>query len=79
MFDINGDCRDLIYFRNDGWIVGPKGQLLLWVPLAYQKSFLYTPWTHLIIPRGSVELDLSKLAHGLAWHKCYTPVSKECH
>ncbi|KIM52972.1 hypothetical protein SCLCIDRAFT_32253 [Scleroderma citrinum Foug A] len=31
--------------------------------------------THLIIPRGHCpEIDLSNMAHGPAWHKCYTPV-----
>ena len=76
MFNINGDCRDMVHLQNDGWIVGPNRQLLLWVPPSYQKLFLYTPWTHLVIPRGNPKLDLSKMAHGPAWHKCYTPVSK---
>ena len=74
MSDVSGDCRDLIHLQNDGWIVGPNGKLLLWVPPSYHKLFLYTPWTHLVIPRGSPELDLSKMAHGPAWHRCYTPL-----
>ena len=67
MSNVKWDCRDLIHLQNDGWIVGSNGELLLCVPFAYQKSFLYTPWIHLIIPRGNqVELDLSKMAHGPA-------------
>ena len=74
MFDVNADYQDLIHLQDNGWIVGPNGQLLLWVPPSYHKSFLYTPWTNLIIPRGHPELDLSKMAHGPAWYRCYTPV-----
>ena len=74
---VKWDCRDLIHLQNDGWIVGPNGQLLLWVPPSYHKSFLYTPWTQMVIPRGNAELDLSKMAHGLAWHKCYTSDAKD--
>ena len=62
--NVKGDCQDLVHLQDDGWIVGPNGKLLLWVPPSYHKIFLYTPWTHLVIPRGSPELDLSKMAHG---------------
>ena len=64
------------HLQNDGWIVSPHRQLLLWVPPSYHK-FLYTPGTHLIIPRGTPELDLSTMAHGPTWHKCYTPAPKD--
>ena len=77
MSNVNADYRDLIHLQNDGWIVGPKGKLLLWVPPSYHKLFLYTPWTHLVIPRGNPELNLSKMAHGPAWHGCYTPVPED--
>ena len=73
---VKGDFRDLVHLQNDGWIMGPKGKLLLWVPPSYHKIFHHTPWTHLVIPRGIPELDLSKMAHGPTWHKCYTPVLK---
>ena len=75
MSNIHRHSQDLIHLQDDGWIVGPKRQLLLWVPPSYHK-FLYTPWTHLVLPRGYPELDLSKMAHGPAWNKCYTPVPK---
>ena len=77
MSNVNVDYRDLIHLQNDGWIVGPNGKLLLWVPSSYHKLFFYTPWTHLVIPRGIPELDLSKMAHGPAWHRCYTPVPED--
>ena len=70
---IKGDCRNLVYLQNDGWIVGPQKKLLLWIPSFYHSSFHYTPWTRLVMPRGTPELDLSRMAHGTAWSKCYSP------
>ncbi|KAG2075407.1 hypothetical protein BDR04DRAFT_1005728 [Suillus decipiens] len=54
---------------NSGWMVGPKGLLLFWVPPASRYPF-YSPETVLVIPRGSTELDLSRMAHGHTWQKC---------
>ncbi|KIK35353.1 hypothetical protein CY34DRAFT_587273, partial [Suillus luteus UH-Slu-Lm8-n1] len=59
-FSLNGDS---------GWVVGPKGRLLFWVPPASRHSF-YNPSTVLVIPRGGPELDLSRMAHGQHWQKC---------
>ena len=69
------DSRDLVYLQDDGWIVGPNKKLLLWIPFSYHSSFHYTPWTELVIPTGSPELDLSRMAHGSDWCKCYFPIS----
>ena len=70
--DVKKDCRDLIHLQDDGWIVGPNGKLLLWVPPAYRSLYFYTPRTNLILPKGGPELDLSSMAHGPNWHQCYT-------
>ena len=75
LFNVIENCRDLVYLQDDGWIVGPNKKLLLWIPSFYHSSFQYTPWTKLVIPRGAPELDLSKMAHGPAWDKCYFPVT----
>ena len=32
MSNVKGDPRDLVCLQKDGWIVGPSGQLLLWIP-----------------------------------------------
>ena len=69
--DVEGDCRDFVHFQN-GWIVGPNGKLLLWIPPPYHPYFKYTPWTNLVIPKGFIELDLSRMCHGSIWHKCYS-------
>ena len=73
--DIDRDCRDMVHFQNDGWIVGPNGKLLLWVHSSYHSSFFYTPWTSLVIPRGVIELDLSQMHHGPTWNQCYSLAS----
>ncbi|KAG1879573.1 hypothetical protein C8R48DRAFT_686170 [Suillus tomentosus] len=49
--------------------MGPRHELLFWVPPASQHAF-YTPWTSLVIPRGHAELDLSCMAHGTRWSSC---------
>ena len=57
--------------EESGWVVGPNGRLLLWLPSVYRSLFLYSPLITLVIPRGSPELDLSKMAHGPTWHQCF--------
>ncbi|KAJ8580549.1 WD40 repeat-like protein [Rhizopogon salebrosus TDB-379] len=53
------------------WIVlGPKEDLLLWIPV-YLPLNLYNPSATLVIPIGSdLQLDLSHLAHGTSWQMC---------
>ena len=75
--DISDDMEDLkglVYLQNDGWIVGPNGKLLLWIPPSYHSFYFYSPHTNLVIPKGGPELDLSRMAHGPTWHKCSTSV-----
>ncbi|KAG2117744.1 hypothetical protein DEU56DRAFT_895571 [Suillus clintonianus] len=56
--------------HDGGWVVGPKQQLLFWVPPASRARF-YCPRTALVIPRGACpELDLSRMSHGRHWQKC---------
>jgi hypothetical protein len=61
----------LALLGEDGWMMGPNRRLLFWVPPASRKAFSYNPQTALIIPRGHVELDLSRMAHGTRWQYCY--------
>ncbi|KAG6328237.1 hypothetical protein ID866_10852, partial [Astraeus odoratus] len=62
--------RGLVGLSADGWIIGPEGRLLLWVP-SYYHAFLYSPRNTLVIPRGGPELDLSTMVHGDKWQDCY--------
>ena len=61
-----------VRLHEDGWIRGPNGQLLLWVPAGNRDPF-YSPFTRLVMPRGGVELDLSKMAYGSKWQECFEP------
>ena len=55
-----------------GWITGPNGELLFWVP-PWMRSGLYDSRTSLIIGRfPKTKLDLSKFVHGPQWQKCYS-------
>lgn len=69
--DMEGDWRDLIQLKSDGWIVGPRDRLLIWVPLTYRSSLRFMRNT-LVIPRSEVELDLSSMVHGNAWEECFS-------
>ncbi|KAG6329496.1 hypothetical protein ID866_9593 [Astraeus odoratus] len=64
------DLRNMVKLNNDGWITGPGGKLLLWIP-GYYHAFLYSPKNALVIPRGGPELNLSMMVHGHEWHDCY--------
>ncbi|KAG6333440.1 hypothetical protein ID866_5642 [Astraeus odoratus] len=67
---MTGDWRDAVALREDGWIVGPKDRLLLWVPKSHRK-WLYHTRNTLVLPRGHIELDLSNMAHGNSWQRCW--------
>ena len=70
---VGQDYQDLVKFnQHDGWIVGPDGKLLIWIPPSYHSFFHHSSRKHLIIPKGSVELDLSRMRHGPVWHECYS-------
>ena len=77
LYNMTEDCQDLVYLHDDGWILGPNKNLLLWIPSSYQSSFHYTPSTRLVIPKGVPELDLSRMAHGSAWYRCYLPTTSQ--
>ncbi|CCM05742.1 uncharacterized protein FIBRA_07974 [Fibroporia radiculosa] len=58
----------------EGWVVGPEGQLLFWVPIELMDpSRMYAPGNALVIPNDGLQLDLSRFTHGEAWHQCYNP------
>ncbi|KIK41433.1 hypothetical protein CY34DRAFT_13061 [Suillus luteus UH-Slu-Lm8-n1] len=56
--------------NEEGWVVGPEGRLLLWIPLVLYSCNMYAPGTTLVIPNNALQLDLSSVAHGTSWHKC---------
>ncbi|KIO05789.1 hypothetical protein M404DRAFT_504040 [Pisolithus tinctorius Marx 270] len=69
-------CAQPVKLHDDGWIRGPKGELLLWIPMVVRHPF-YSMWATTVIPRGCcIELDLSQMVHGNKWHQCYKPIAK---
>ncbi|KAG2121903.1 WD40-repeat-containing domain protein [Suillus clintonianus] len=57
--------------NEEGWVVGPEGRLLLWIPLNFYPA-TYAPGNTLVIANNALQLDLSFLAHGMSWHECRT-------
>ncbi|KAG2091020.1 uncharacterized protein F5147DRAFT_724096 [Suillus discolor] len=55
--------------NEDGWVVGPDGRLLLWIPLNLHPV-MYAPGNTLVIHDRASQFDLSRLAHGTSWHMC---------
>ncbi|KIK11386.1 hypothetical protein PISMIDRAFT_651803 [Pisolithus microcarpus 441] len=60
-----------IKLQDDGWMKGPQGRLMLWIPPALRVPF-YSMLNTAVMPRGCcMELDLSQMAHGKEWWKCF--------
>ncbi|CCM02480.1 uncharacterized protein FIBRA_04580 [Fibroporia radiculosa] len=58
----------------EGWVVGPKGQLLLWVPIQLvDRSRIPAPGNISVFLNNMLQLDLSQFTHGEAWNECYDP------
>jgi len=55
--------------NEEGWIVGPDGQLLLWVP-ASLYPVVHVPKLLLVISNDVLKVDLSRFAHGESWRNC---------
>ncbi|KAI6139965.1 hypothetical protein BKA82DRAFT_4219479 [Pisolithus tinctorius] len=63
-----------VKLHNDGWLKGPNGRLLLWIPVSLRVPF-YSMWNTAVIPIGCcVELDLSQMVHGTKWHQCFRSI-----
>ncbi|KAG6327111.1 hypothetical protein ID866_11978 [Astraeus odoratus] len=65
-----GKSKLLISLQDGGWILGPTGQLILWIPPIHSVLFAHV-YNVLVIPGGRLELDLSKMAHGCNWYQCF--------
>ncbi|KAI0315268.1 WD40-repeat-containing domain protein [Amylostereum chailletii] len=67
---IDRDRRDCMKLTEDGWIVGPKDALLLWIPPEH-RALLWMPRMVRILGAEPTELDLNGFAHGAQWSKCW--------
>ena len=61
-----------LFLLDDGWIVDSSDQLFLWVPPSYRPFYWYSPSIKLIIGDDVSVLDFSNMAHGSAWHQCFS-------
>jgi len=60
----------------DGWLKGPDGQLVLWLPEEYRADFKMPPCIT-IVGGSEVAVDLRNWSvHGSEWTKCYQPRSR---
>ncbi|EMD36926.1 hypothetical protein CERSUDRAFT_155292 [Gelatoporia subvermispora B] len=67
------DAREEVsYDAVAGWVYGPQGELILWIPPEY-RGHLYGPRNILVIGTWTVSLDLCRYVYGEEWTKCYTP------
>ena len=61
----------------DGWILGPNKELLLWVP-GINRSNLYTPSSRShILGVPPTELDFRDFKCGTEWTQCREPINTE--
>ncbi|KAG2133310.1 WD40-repeat-containing domain protein, partial [Suillus clintonianus] len=57
--------------NKEGWVVGPEGRLLLWIPPTFHPT-TFAQGNVLVIPTNALQLDLSRVVHGTSWHECRT-------
>jgi len=56
----------------DGWVVGPSGELLLWIPVAYREYVQLPPCTTMISKhRVVLSADATGLHYGTDWTSCW--------
>lgn len=59
----------------NGWLAGPGGELVLWVPHEFREGFGIAPNVAIVAP-STVTTDLCNwTVHGTEWARCYTPRS----
>ena len=54
--------------RSDGWLCGPMGQIMCWIPPAHRKGLLQRAVS--VIGARETALDLRNFAHGTEWEQC---------
>ncbi|KIM21690.1 hypothetical protein M408DRAFT_29334 [Serendipita vermifera MAFF 305830] len=61
---------DTFTVKQDGWILGPQSELLLWVPPTLRKG-LYGPRSTLVIGRCvKTPINFEYFVHGDEWTRC---------
>lgn len=55
---------------SDGWLLGPSGELLFWVPHAYRTGLWRPSNVQILGTENLLKLDLTNFVHGPLWHQC---------
>ena len=56
--------------RRDGWLCGPMGQAMCWIPPEHRQGLLQRQSS--IIGAWETALDMRNIAHGTKWEECKT-------
>ena len=65
--DNQGILTDAI-LRSDGWLCGPMGQTMCWIPPAHRQGLLQRAVS--VVGARETALDLRNFAHGTKWEQC---------
>jgi len=57
--------------KHNGWMTGPNGELIFWVPAEYRSSLMLPPCT-LLIGASRDSFDPARFVHGVEWAKCWS-------
>ncbi|KAH9944909.1 WD40-repeat-containing domain protein [Amylocystis lapponica] len=75
IIDVNKACEfsDFSVLGEDGWMRGPTGELLFWVPDHLRRG-LWRPGNSVVIGVPSTKLDTTSFVHGTSWWQCKNTV-----
>ena len=57
--------------KHNGWMTGPNGEFIFWVPAEY-RSYLMLPPCTLLIGASRDSFDPARFVHGVEWAKCWS-------
>ncbi|EJC99732.1 WD40 repeat-like protein [Fomitiporia mediterranea MF3/22] len=58
---------------DNGWVLGPQGELLLWLPPDIRPTLWRPQNTAVFSCEFSTNLNFKDVAHGWCWHECFNP------
>ena len=72
--DVEWSWNNIVYGKADGWVVGRKEELLLWVPPDMRDSLSCSRRNIAILVRSfTTKVDLCNAAIGPRWRECFNP------
>lgn len=64
LYPTNLPAYETLRLQEDGWIVGPNGELILWLPLGLRNG------EELSDRRAIDQIDFNRLKYGTEWTQC---------